>query len=272
MVNISDRDSSLGLRVGTVFENNNLRHVFTLHGLACIHAVDTVAAATGTSEVKANLPLRSPTAELTCGWWLLVWLDSSIVFSMTEPARSARSNSFRKCPQVTSCFGGFFCFVFYVNSSYKSGWFTGWSLKMNGAHRKLVSKEDSHLVKLDSLRTAMKLCPNFPAAADWLSQSNQETHDTHNPMLFTAAAAVRLPAPVIRAWASRSWLIFPFANKISNSLHKLCKCHWCTTLASLSCFNFFYLRRSWNLKSYYNNKFSKMYFTIQVKLRLQLTR
>lgn len=48
--------------------------------------------------------MRSPTTELKCGWWLLTWHDSSTAFSMTEPARSARSNSFRQFSQVTTFF------------------------------------------------------------------------------------------------------------------------------------------------------------------------
>lgn len=47
------------------------------------------------SERVLDSPWRSPTAEPTCGWWLSTWLGSSRVFSMTEPAWSARSNSCR---------------------------------------------------------------------------------------------------------------------------------------------------------------------------------
>lgn len=47
------------------------------------------------SERVLDSPWRSPTAEPRCGWWLSTWLGSSRVFSMTEPAWSARSNSSR---------------------------------------------------------------------------------------------------------------------------------------------------------------------------------
>lgn len=44
---------------------------------------------------RVDSPWRSPTAKPRCGWWLSTWLGSSRVFSMTEPAWSARSNSSR---------------------------------------------------------------------------------------------------------------------------------------------------------------------------------
>lgn len=37
--------------------------------------------------------------------------------------------------------------------------------------RKRVPSEESHLLEVDSLQKTVKLSPNFPAAADWLSRS-----------------------------------------------------------------------------------------------------
>ncbi len=65
-----------------------------------------------TSEIKVNSPSRIRTAEQKCGWWLLTWLDSSKVFSMTAPAWSARSNSSRQLFQVYTSF--------FINSLYSS--------------------------------------------------------------------------------------------------------------------------------------------------------
>lgn len=105
MLNMSAQEASPGLwSVAAASQNNHLRHVCIC--ASCRRPIVEFALMQETARTlweqpggsNINLPSRIRTTELKFGWWLLTWLDSSTVFSMTEPAWSARSNSFRQLP------------------------------------------------------------------------------------------------------------------------------------------------------------------------------
>lgn len=149
------------VRITTLLENFDLRHK-SFYG-------SRRRPKTKQHFVKSsrNSPWRTRTAEPRCGWWLLTWLGSSRVFSMTEPAWSARSNSSRSSVQVT--------LVLLFECKYAVGLkpdgFTGcWRGMVITASRKCATKELflRHPINKERYRSVSKLSLNsWPAVSLW---------------------------------------------------------------------------------------------------------
>lgn len=178
MLNMSAQEASPGLwSVAAASQNNHLRHVCIC--ASCRRPIVEFALMQETARTlweqpggsNINLPSRIRTTELKFGWWLLTWLDSSTVFSMTEPAWSARSNSFRQLPLRLLLDGK----NTVQQPPNRMGWQEGtrWRRATKGGRRKcgfdeaLLQTPDTH----NHRQGAIKLCPNFPSTADPLSDS-----------------------------------------------------------------------------------------------------
>lgn len=175
-------------------ENDHLRHTYFYMCGSCLIPSNSQA------EAKLNSPSRIPIAEPRCGWWLLIWLDSSTVFSMTEPASSARSNSFRKFFQVASRL------VIWNESvvGYEPDELTGCWRRDRTQETCLRSLWQP--INKERRRTVSKLSHN-----SWLLLSDEEPQDTHNPTLCSGAAPTRPLLPVMRLHLSSAdvYLLIP---------------------------------------------------------------